>query len=159
MLQPDRLNVSPIRSGTQPSTSRSLSILLVEDDEALAEVQQAHLQLCGHQVEVARDGEGALRAAGRTRFDLILCDVTLPGDTDGYAVAEAVRSDPALVGPFVVALTAHLLEDVQKSPRCISFDAVLTKPLRTDELGCLIERLGLEAPLSHSTKKPAVPED
>ncbi len=123
------------------SKAGRVRILLVEDEETLAEIEQTHLELCGHRVEIARDGEAALHAIQSQEFDFIFCDLTLPGNLDGYAVASAIRDDPAYSRLVIVALTAHRPEDVTDSPRGGAFHAVLTKPLSTEDLSAVVQLL------------------
>jgi DNA-binding response OmpR family regulator len=66
------------------------NVLLVEDDEHLAEGIAFNLRNSGYEVEIAPTGEQALAAAERRSFDLILLDVMLPG-IDGLEVVRRLR--------------------------------------------------------------------
>jgi two-component system CheB/CheR fusion protein len=66
---------------------------------------QDALELHGHAVRLAGAGLAALDLLQREPFDLILCDLGLPGMT-GYDFARAVRADPALRQIPLVAATA-----------------------------------------------------
>jgi len=73
------------------------SILLVEDDTAVAALVHELLELAGHEVVRAADaGESFVACSNGTRFDLLVTDVVLPG-TDGCTLArELRRRDPSL---------------------------------------------------------------
>ncbi len=65
-------------------------ILLVEDEEALAQGLLANLRRKGHQVQLAKDGERALELAAAQTFDLVMLDVMLP-EIDGFEVCRRLR--------------------------------------------------------------------
>ena len=65
-------------------------ILLVEDEEHLAEVIKLNLELEGYEVEVADNGTVAIKKALEQRFNLIVLDVMLP-EVDGFEVCEKIR--------------------------------------------------------------------
>ena len=81
-------------------------ILIVEDEQHIAEGLRFNLEAEGHQATVVPDGEGALGMllTDRKPFDAVILDVMLPGK-DGFTVASELRS----VGQFVpiLMLTAH----------------------------------------------------
>ena len=76
-------------------------ILIVEDEQHIADGLRFNLEAEGHQATVVPDGEGALGMllADRQPFDAVILDVMLPGK-DGFAVASELRS----VGQFVPIL-------------------------------------------------------
>ena len=65
-------------------------ILVVEDEPAIAFGLQLDLKGEGYEVEIASDGESALRRAQKEKFDLILLDLMLPGK-DGFEVCRELR--------------------------------------------------------------------
>ena len=79
------------------------SILLVEDDASVREAVTLALEGHGHRVETAVSGEEALGRWRRSRPDLILLDVMLPG-TDGLEVCRQVRRDDQVP---IIMLTAR----------------------------------------------------
>jgi DNA-binding response OmpR family regulator len=68
----------------------SKRILIVEDEESIADLERDYLELSGFQVEVANDGETGLNKALKGEFDLIILDLMLPG-IDGYQVCREIR--------------------------------------------------------------------
>ena len=69
----------------------SKRILIVEDEESIADLERDYLELSGFQVEVANDGETGLNKALKEEFDLIILDLMLPG-VDGFEICREVRS-------------------------------------------------------------------
>src|SRR5437868_13976659 len=78
-------------------------ILVVEDDSRLAATLERVLAAEGHDVEVAGDGNDALRRARGRPFDLVVLDIMLPG-LDGIAVCRRLRAG----GPVPILLLTAL---------------------------------------------------
>lgn len=128
--------VVPAASPTASAAHRSLagrSVLVVDDDEASAEVLRHLLQLEGARVVSANDASKALDALHAERFDVLVTDIAMPG-LDGFELLSRLRADPALHDLRVVALTgAGRAADARRSAEA-GFDGHLTKPLQLDEL-------------------------
>jgi DNA-binding response OmpR family regulator len=84
--------------------SKSKSILLVEDDEFLAELYATKLNLEGFEVSLAVDGEKGLKMAKEVKPDLILLDIILP-KMDGCEVLKAIKQDKTIEKIPVILLT------------------------------------------------------
>lgn len=67
-------------------------ILIVEDEETIADLEKDYLELSGFQVEVATDGETGLKRAMEGDFDLFILDLMLPG-VDGFDICRQIRSE------------------------------------------------------------------
>jgi signal transduction histidine kinase/CheY-like chemotaxis protein len=103
-------------------------ILLVDDNADALEALQVILQLMGHEVEAATDGESALAVAARFRPELVALDIGLPG-IDGYEVARRLRALPGLAGAVLVALTGYGQDEDRERARAAGFDHHLLKPV------------------------------
>lgn len=79
-------------------------ILLVEDDEFLAELYATKLNLEGFEVTLAVDGEKGLKAVKDQKPDLILLDIILP-KMDGFEVLKTIKADKALKNIPIILLT------------------------------------------------------
>lgn len=88
-------------------------ILLVEDDDSLANVYLARLEVEGFQVRRVPNGEDALAAAVEFKPDLVLLDVMMP-KVSGFDVLDILRNTPETANVKVVMLTA-LSQDSDKS--------------------------------------------
>ena len=80
-------------------------ILLVEDDEALAQMYMMRLQAEGFGVEHVANGEDALSAAVKYRPDLILLDAMMP-KISGFDVLDILRNTPETANMRIIMLTA-----------------------------------------------------
>lgn len=80
------------------------TILLVEDDEFLAELYSTKLTLDGFQVFLATDGQKGLRLAKEKMPDLVLLDILLP-KMDGFTVLSELKKDPKTKNIPVILLT------------------------------------------------------
>jgi PAS domain S-box-containing protein len=73
-----------------PRSLHARRVLVVDDNRDAAESLAQIVEMLGHHADVAYDGPGALRMAEETRYDVILCDLGLPG-MSGYEIAAALR--------------------------------------------------------------------
>ena len=110
-----------------------MTILIVEDNVKLAANLQRLLELEGHAVAVANDGEEGLRRALAERFDCIVLDLNLP-KLDGIAVCRALRAgdDPTPVP--ILMLTARSSKRDVVLGLDTGADDYLAKPFDLDEL-------------------------
>ena len=122
-------------------------ILVVEDEPAIALGLKNDLKLEGYAVEVAGDGETALRRAGREAFDLILLDLMLPRK-DGLAVCRELRY--AGIRTPIIMLTAKAQEAEKVLGLELGADDYVTKPFSPLELRArvkaVLRRASGEAP-------------
>ncbi len=82
----------------------------------------------------------AMERALRTAPEIVLCDIDLPV-LDGYAVAAALRNEPALRSTYLVAMTGYGQAEDKQRARETGFDAHLTKPTDPAALERLLARL------------------
>jgi len=107
-------------------------ILVVDDNPDVIDTLAALLQLSGHRVDIAHDGEQAVQAALRLRPDVVLLDIGLPR-LDGYDAARQIRD--ALGGTvMLVAMTGWGQDDDLRRSSQAGFDEHLTKPVDYDVL-------------------------
>jgi signal transduction histidine kinase/ActR/RegA family two-component response regulator len=128
-----------IPAGTRPVGRKAASprrILIVEDNADAREMLRDALVLSGHEVDVARDGAGALAAAARTAPEVAIVDIGLP-DMDGYEVARRLRAsaNPRIL---LIALTGYGQLEDQRRALDAGFDVHLTKPVEADRLEAAI---------------------
>ena len=130
------------RPPSRPLLPRPLRVLLAEDTPANQKVVAYNLSKCGHHVEVAENGQQALAAVGQQDFDVVLMDLQMPV-MDGFQATRAIRklADPRRARLPIIAVTAHALKS--DAERCLAagMDGYLSKPVKSEELIELIERL------------------
>jgi CheY-like chemotaxis protein len=116
-------------------------VLLVEDDAVNQMVVENMLAKLGCVVEVVNNGAAACAAVERSRYDLVLMDLHMPG-MDGYDATQQIRQEETLRGAYtpIVALTADALAGDRQ--RCIDagMDDFVTKPISTALLAAVVER-------------------
>ncbi|HKI32156.1 MAG TPA: response regulator [Gemmataceae bacterium] len=128
----------------------SLGILVIEDRPDAAESLQMVLEARGYRVEVAHTGPAGVEAGRRFRPDVVLCDIGLADEMDGYGVAQAFRRDPDLAAAYLIALTGYGQEVDRRRAREAGFDLHLTKPVDPEALGQLLANL----PLGRAEDRP-----
>ncbi|WP_409497231.1 winged helix-turn-helix domain-containing protein [Amycolatopsis sp. cmx-11-12] len=118
-------------------------ILLVEDDEALAEALTLALKALGHDVVVAPTGERALEAlfTDRLELDFVLLDVMLPG-MDGFEVCRRIRARSRL--PLVLLTARGDPIDIVAGLECGADDYVV-KPAEPRVIDARIKAIGRRA--------------
>lgn len=94
------------------SGTRNKKILLVEDDDNLANVYSTRLQAEGFEIKRVPNGEDALASALQFKPDLILLDVMMP-KVSGFDVLDILRNTPETADVKVIMLTA-LSQDADK---------------------------------------------
>ena len=108
----------------------SKRILIVEDEESIADLERDYLELSGFQVEVANDGETGLNKAMKEEFDLIILDLMLPG-VDGFEICREVRSQKNT--PIIMVSAKK--DDIDKIRGLgLGADDYMTKPFSPSEL-------------------------
>jgi two-component system, OmpR family, response regulator len=129
----------------------SVRVLVVEDDVRMAAAIRRGLRFEGLVVDVATDGEAALRTVGAVDYDAIVLDVMMPG-LDGFETCERLRRDG--VWAPVLMLTAR--DAVEDRVRGLDggADDYLTKPFSLAELTARLRALVRRG----STERPAVLE-
>ena len=65
-------------------------ILIVEDEETIADLEKDYLELSGFEVEVANDGETGLEKALKDEYSLFILDLMLPG-VDGFEICKKIH--------------------------------------------------------------------
>ena len=106
------------------------SVLVVEDEEAIAEAVRARLVSEGYDVRVVHDGPQAIASARATRPDLVVLDLMLPG-MDGLEVCREIQRDDWVP---VLMLTAKTDEADKVAGFAVGADDYLTKPFSLREL-------------------------
>lgn len=115
-------------------------VLLADDNEDAADSLAMLLTLAGHEVRVAHGGRAALETAKEFQPDVALIDLGMP-ETDGYAVATALREAPWAASLHLVALTGRGLEEDRQRTHAAGFDHHLVKPVNPQALDQLLSRL------------------
>ena len=113
------------------------SILVVEDERAIAEAVRARLSSEGYRVTVVGDGPEAIRSATGERPDLVVLDLMLPG-MDGLEVCREIQRHEWIP---VLMLTARTDEADKVAGFAVGADDYLTKPFSFRELSARVQAI------------------
>ncbi len=118
-------------------TDKPYTILYIEDQPEMIELVQLALRRLGCDVLGVTDGPQALDVMRRSRLDLVLMDLMLPG-WDGWQVTEAMQADARLRQLPVILVTARVPNDRtgRRPPRA---DGYITKPFSLAELRSTVQ--------------------
>ena len=110
-------------------------ILIVEDEESIAELEKDYLELSGFEVEIENDGSSGLDKALKEDYDLLILDLMLPG-TDGFEICKRVRE----VKNTPIIMVSAKKEDIDKIRGLgLGADDYITKPFDMEEVLARIE--------------------
>ena len=105
-------------------------ILIVEDEEAIAELEKDYLELSGFEVEIENNGETGLKRALEEEFDLLILDLMLPG-VDGFEICRKVRE----VKNTPIIMVSAKKDDIDKIRGLgLGADDYITKPFSPSEM-------------------------
>ncbi|HEY0488460.1 MAG TPA: ATP-binding protein [Telluria sp.] len=113
---------------TPGSSAGCCSVLLVEDNVDACTTLACFLEIEGHTVSSAHDGREGLAAALNGDFDVLVCDIGLPG-MDGLAVIAELRRKAPAGRPYAIALSGYGQEEDRARAMEAGFDAYLVKPV------------------------------
>ena len=133
-----RAQMSQPKESTQsPTGGEALRVLVVDDNEDITQSLAMLLRLMGHEVHTASDGVLALAAARTILPHVILLDIGLPR-LNGYDVARALRTMPALRDTIIVACTGYGSADDRQRALASGFDRHAVKPVTADTLTAIL---------------------
>ena len=127
------------------------AILVIDDEAPMRKYVGMNLKARGYHVLLAANGAEALELVARTRVDLLLLDIGLPG-LDGLSVLSAVRREAAVP---VLMVSARAREGDKVRALDLGADDYLTKPFGVDELLARVRALLRRADPAHKRSLPA----
>ncbi len=105
-------------------------ILIVEDEEAIADLEKDYLELSGFEVEIASDGTSGLKKALEEEVHLVILDLMLPG-VDGFEICRQIRE----VKNIPIIMVSAKKDDIDKIRGLgLGADDYMTKPFSPSEL-------------------------
>ena len=115
-------------------------ILVIDDDQAIAELVKINLELLSHVVETASDGIRGLALAQQNQPDLIVLDVMMP-DLDGFTVCQRLKQNPNTHPIPILMLTALGMTKDKVTGFDAGADDYLVKPFEIPELQVRVRAL------------------
>lgn len=123
--------------------AQAQKVLIVEDEEILAENLMTHIQRCGWVARVAPTGRQAVAAASEFLPQVILLDYRLP-DMDGFQALDAIRAERRACG--CILMTGHPTDTVLDNARRHGIHRILCKPFSLVELESHLSATAAELP-------------
>jgi CheY-like chemotaxis protein len=118
-----------------------MRILVVEDQDSIRRMIEALVQARGYQVTAVSSGAKAIDVALTDAPDIVLLDLNLPGQYDGFDVCERLRSDPTTRTVPVVIISAMDDDESRARATAAGATAYYTKPFSPIALLKEIDRL------------------
>ena len=119
--------------------ARSCRILIIEDNVDANETLNFCLSFEGHKVASAFDGPTGLAMAKKGNFDVVMCDIGLPG-MDGYEVLRQLKPSDVQPVPYCIAMTGYDSLDHRDHAQNAGFDSYLVKPVSIETLQDIVSK-------------------
>ena len=126
-------------------------ILIVEDEESIAELEKDYLELSGFEVEIENNGETGLKRGMEEDFDLLILDLMLPG-VDGFEICKKIRE----VKNTPIIMVSAKKDDIDKIRGLgLGADDYITKPFSPSEMVARVKAHLARSPLSAEQRSNA----
>lgn len=109
-------------------------VLVVDDQKDIGDLYKTIIDSAGHDCTVVYGGKDALERIAKTKFGLILLDISMP-DMDGIELIKRIKNEPNAVGSKVVFVTASMPHDQDVNTlKKLGAKTVLMKPVKKKEM-------------------------
>ena len=129
-------------------------ILIIEDEEAIAELEKDYLELSNFEVDIEGDGEKGLQKALAGNYDMYILDLMLPG-IDGLAVCSKVRETS---NAYIIIASAKSEKEDKLTGLNLGADDYIEKPFDSKEMVARVKAV-LRRYKTPVAAEPASPED
>jgi DNA-binding response OmpR family regulator len=116
-------------------------VLVVDDDATVLALERQVLEREQFEVVTATNGTTALDLLRVQSFDLVLLDITMPGDIDGFGVARALRADEKHRRTPVIFISGRTDADATREGFAAGGSMFLNKPFNAMQLARLVKTL------------------
>ena len=140
--------MNPSRTVT---TAAAKHILLVEDDDDIADLLELHLTDEGYRVDVVNDGDEGLDRALECSYDLIVLDIMLPG-TDGFDICRRLRQEKCHVPILMVTAKTEEVDKVLGLE--LGADDYITKPFSIREVLARVKAIFRRVEVDQGAQRP-----
>jgi CheY-like chemotaxis protein len=114
------------------------SILVIDDNAANLDLMLYLLRHFGHAADGRSDGLSGYESTQQGGYDLILCDILMPG-IDGYEFARRLKGEPALRATPLIAVTALAMPGDRERISAAGFDGYIGKPIEPETFVKVVE--------------------
>lgn len=132
------------KTNEEHATLCRLRIVAIDDNKDALDMLSLLLSAQRHEVNLAYDGKNGFEIVRRIKPDVVICDIGLPGEMNGYDVAQAIRGDSGLADTKIIALSGYGQESDKKKSASAGFDAHLVKPVRHRDLENELKKVVLQ---------------
>jgi two-component system, OmpR family, phosphate regulon response regulator PhoB len=116
-------------------------ILIVDDEPGIRKLVESTLKSKDYQILQAEDGKKAVDIAREENPDLILMDITMPGDLDGLEATRILKNDPKTSDSTIIMLSARIQEEDLAKGLQAGADDYFTKPFSPLALVKMVEKV------------------
>ncbi len=124
---------------TDRSGFDGIKVLLVEDNRINQQVAEAILQEAGILVEMADNGEEAIDAVNREKYDVVLMDIQMPV-MDGYEATRRIREDERFAALPIIAMTANAMKGDKEKCLDAGMNDYVSKPIETAQFFSVLKK-------------------
>ena len=128
---------------TPAAAGTGLHILIVEDNDALAQTTGWMVEMLGHDYRLAANGPDAMSLAAEYRPNVVMMDIGLPG-MNGYDLCAAMRTDPLFEDTIFIAQTGWGQDEHRQRAKEAGFHHHMVKPLYLEALETLLRQIETE---------------
>jgi PAS domain S-box-containing protein len=133
-LPSEKPEMAQITQNEQPKGDKPIRVLLVEDDEANLASSKSMLQMFGHSVAIAKDGQEAIQLFSQQDFDLIFMDIQMP-IIDGVEATKRIRNSGLSHANIpIIAMTAYAMSGDKEKFLAVGMNGYIAKPFSMAEL-------------------------
>lgn len=126
------------QAGKNSTQTRTLDILVVDDEELILSLVREILSSRGHAVRTASSGEKALAALAERSTELVISDIRMP-DMDGFDLGMRIRK--SFPDVRIALITGYFSEHSQGSADEIGIEEIVKKPFKSFELLEMVDRV------------------
>ena len=138
-VKPEVFEADPPEPAMLGIAASSRRILIIEDNVDANETLNFCLSSEGHKVASAFNGPDGLSMAKKGQFDVVLCDIGLPG-MDGYELLRQLKISSVQPVPYCIAMTGYDSHDHRDHAGNAGFDCYLVKPVSLETLQKIVSK-------------------
>jgi CheY-like chemotaxis protein len=131
----------------------ALRVLLAEDNAVNQKLALRLLERLGLRADVVGNGREVLDALSRRPYDVVLMDVQMP-ELDGVEATRHIREEhPGKDGPWIIAMTANVMQGDREAYLAAGMDDYVGKPIRPPELAAALNKAVTRGPVSRESPR------
>ena len=140
---PSPLRVASSADPVRPAPAESgISVLVVDDDDSVRNVIRLTLEHAGYRATVMSDGDAALEAFKRARFDLVITDMLMPSRDGIETIVSLRRLDPRIPIVAISGGGRYLASgDVLHTAKLLGVSRILPKPFDVSEMLAMVREV------------------